>query len=297
MDTETHSIDKIPLFEEHLERSGTENQIALDGEYVYKTFRDYYQFLKELSFNQFLRDYGNYPIFVSGDYDTLTLTLRRGVPLDTSTLLTSHCLGEIVEKIYYLHSMGIVHGDIKISNFIFYQGKIEVIDFGASRFTRKPIPLTSPLYSESYRPRDNKVSEFGEVYCLGRLFTELFYKVYDIRVPLILREMLKSQMKKRCSLARVREVFVPEEERKVYTCTYYQDKIPDPQKTYLQEFEERLLTRTDNIGLMKYAEMAISMVVKWIFYKGSTENFQDNEYREFIRLLRAEDFYPFSRDL
>lgn len=42
---------------------------------------------------------------------------------------------QIVEALEYLHGNGIVHGDIKLENFIIYaENKIKICDFGFSRF-------------------------------------------------------------------------------------------------------------------------------------------------------------------
>ena len=270
-------------------------KVWTEGDFVYKSFSDHYQFLKELSFNSFLKSYGRYEVFQSADYTTRTLVLRRGIALDENTIFSNEVIEGMVDRVYYLHRMGIIHGDIKPSNFILFRGKIEIIDFGASRFTRKSQTILQTIYPANSRPRDKEMSEFSEVYCLGRLLNLYYYERFQLEKPAMVRKMTRSNRKYRCTLSEVRDFFVPEVKRKEYTCSYY-DEVKDRTVGRIAELQERILSRSQNRELLKYAEIALTYIVDWQDYAGTVEGFKKEEYLEFREILQAEDFYPFSQD-
>ncbi|MCQ4637626.1 protein kinase [Anaerovorax odorimutans] len=47
---------------------------------------------------------------------------------------TSNIGFQLIDLIAYLHQNGIVHRDIRISNVLYHQGKISLVDFGLARF-------------------------------------------------------------------------------------------------------------------------------------------------------------------
>ncbi|MFI6641014.1 tetratricopeptide repeat protein [Streptomyces sp. NPDC050504] len=70
-----------------------------------------------------------------------------GVPLDIEHVLTYGCL--VLEALAHLHSMGLVHGDMKPSNVIHHRDRIKIIDLGGVRRDgeREPGMVTTPGYA------------------------------------------------------------------------------------------------------------------------------------------------------
>lgn len=92
--------------------------------------------------------------------------------LNSRPNLSRRCLilRNIIESVYILHQIGIVHGDLKTANLVLVKNKVKLIDFGFSgppkwAFTQ----YTTPIYKDSYQT--NGFS--SDIYALGIIMIEL----------------------------------------------------------------------------------------------------------------------------
>jgi formylglycine-generating enzyme required for sulfatase activity/tRNA A-37 threonylcarbamoyl transferase component Bud32 len=94
----------------------------------------------------------------TGDDFYLAMELMRGAPLsrhvDSRTGWSHGAALEVFEQVTnalaWLHSRGIVHGDIRMSNIVWNDGALRLMDFGPQRDSRllgRPVTAASDLYS------------------------------------------------------------------------------------------------------------------------------------------------------
>lgn len=306
MDTDTNTVidegpelltpDEIEILQ-HMNNHNDYREIRDDINYIYKIFHNYYEFMRELAFNKFLQQYGNYELFVAADHENKIIQMRRGTIITEKMLRNQEVFEGIVDRIYYLHRMGIIHGDIKLSNFVLYDGRVEVIDFGASTFTRISKYIQQPIYATIFRPRDKFMSEKSEVYALGMMLSHFYYKRFSIRVPDVIRQMTRSSRNDRCDIKTAVHGLIRQGNIREYSCSYYnrkgEDELKEEERDRLVEFHERILKKTENTDLLKYTEAVLHIVVDWKSYTGSTKDFNYNEYMELVNLLEPEDLFPF----
>lgn len=106
---------------------------------------------------------------------------------DKSRLKT--VLWQIVCAICFLHSKGIVHGDIKPSNILLCKNEVKLSDFSLSSFVFNNDRIyNKEAYTESYRPPEiwakKGYSYKADVWALGCSFHEIIYgKRFSIENP------------------------------------------------------------------------------------------------------------------
>jgi serine/threonine protein kinase len=96
---------------------------------------------------------------------------------------------QIVYAVSFLHSCGIIHGDIKPSNILMYKNEIRLADFSLSSFLFNNEKIyNSNCYTEKYRAPEiwanQGYSYKADIWALGCTFHELLYgKSYSIDFP------------------------------------------------------------------------------------------------------------------
>lgn len=123
--------------------------------HVVKDFSElpYYMFFREHLFNVYLRQYAHYPLYVGVSRKDQFLVLVRGEEIASAIYdkVSYWTLSQMAEAILQLHHHGICHGDIRADNFIRYRGKVYLIDFEFSYFTRRERVIHMPVYPSDYR--------------------------------------------------------------------------------------------------------------------------------------------------
>jgi serine/threonine protein kinase len=97
-----------------------------------------------------------------GDADT---ELRAGrMPPERAV----HIIAGVAEALDFAHAQGVVHGDVKPSNFLLAEyDNVLLTDFGVSPFAENGTVLTSAAYSAPEMLRGNDVDARADVYSLG----------------------------------------------------------------------------------------------------------------------------------
>jgi eukaryotic translation initiation factor 2-alpha kinase 4 len=101
---------------------------------------------------------------------------------------------QIVDGIYYLHSLNIIHNDLKPTNILFSgEGVIKITDFGLSNFSYNEISIDDYEGTYLYKdPYNNIINKYADIYSLGVIILELFSQ-FDTRME---RYMVLSKLKK-----------------------------------------------------------------------------------------------------
>lgn len=85
---------------------------------------------------------------------------------------------QIISGLNYLHSCGIIHGDLKPSNILYKDNNVKICDFSLSRFASLKIP-GDKYYTSIYRPPElrasNNLSFASDIWALGCTLYELYY--------------------------------------------------------------------------------------------------------------------------
>lgn len=84
---------------------------------------------------------------------------------------------DIINGLHAMHSMKLIHADLKCSNVLYEYDKTEernvayITDFGISGFINEDIRGYSPAYCPKF---DDKLTEKYDIYCLGKTLSEFF---------------------------------------------------------------------------------------------------------------------------
>ncbi|KAL0220814.1 hypothetical protein RCL1_000668 [Eukaryota sp. TZLM3-RCL] len=136
---------------------------------------------RELSFMQNL----NHPLVVRvfglTEYNgQIGIVMERGdttLPSPSSlSEVTRESALNIVRAVKFLHSRGIIHGDIKPGNILLINGKIKLTDFGTARSLNGAQAPTQNAYTPAYAPLEafNDIHSCqGDVYSLGVVLYEI----------------------------------------------------------------------------------------------------------------------------
>lgn len=163
--------DDVTNKEEFYERFSYEIQIAA-------TVNNHYNIVQILNFGKF----GDQPYMVTEYINGQTLrdllNSRKILDLKESCLYIMQILDALTE----LHSLGIVHRDIKPQNvYVLFSDIVKVSDFGVSRFVAKSnskisdsrFIIGTPQYLAPEIISTGKVSYQGDIYAVGITFFEL----------------------------------------------------------------------------------------------------------------------------
>ena len=115
--------------------------LTVDGKYAVKRFED------TLDYNDFIREinaYAKYHHPCIMQIEALCIVQNRGytvmpkgIPITKAYKNKLITIKEIVSDLFsvldFLHSQGVIHGDIKPGNMVFHDGKLKLIDFGKCR--------------------------------------------------------------------------------------------------------------------------------------------------------------------
>lgn len=144
-----------------------------------KRFRIYLREVNILRYIKSLEIVGS-PIVQILDYnlDDKTYTMERCNMDIVEWLKTTHSRDvrwkvarDIISAIYILHSIGLVHADVKPANVMLKDGLIKLIDFGLTGPQGwNSAELTSPAYSDTIKSYGFK----DDIYSLGVTLTEVF---------------------------------------------------------------------------------------------------------------------------
>ena len=97
-----------------------------------------------------------------GDADS---ELRAGRMSPTRAV---HIIAGVAEALDFAHSHGVVHGDVKPSNFLLTDDdRVLLADFGVGPFVRDGVVLTSAAYASPEMLRGKEVDGRADVYSLG----------------------------------------------------------------------------------------------------------------------------------
>lgn len=111
--------------------------------------------------------YSNFEIVM----ELAEIDLQRWNNLRPNTSRRCIIIRSVIEAIYLLHQIGIVHGDLKSANLVLTTNGVKLIDFGFSgppgwSFTQ----YTTPIYKDKYETN----SFTSDIYALGIIMIELF---------------------------------------------------------------------------------------------------------------------------
>jgi len=86
---------------------------------------------------------------------------------------------KIIKCVEYLHSNNILHGDIKPSNILLFDGVPKLSDFNLSRFILEDRTiLDEKIYTITFRPpeiKDNYFTQKSDIWALGCTLFEIYY--------------------------------------------------------------------------------------------------------------------------
>ncbi|MCP4535935.1 MAG: tetratricopeptide repeat protein [Chloroflexi bacterium] len=167
-------------------------------------FRREFQLLTQLRHPNLVSVY-DYGIMIEGglyftmewiEGQDLELYGRQLTPGDSVPIIVQVC-----RALAYLHSRGVIHGDLKPANVLMVDGQIKIVDFGIALEIRSPEARTcyySPGYSAPEMKESRPVDHRADLYSLGALWYVLlvgeapeFMFGAEHLIRLMLREALK----------------------------------------------------------------------------------------------------------
>lgn len=148
---------------------------------------------KEIETMRFLRDI-SIPVLgyvvANGWLDGYAMPLASPVPTNVSVALKTDFMEQMIALVDATHKQGVLHGDIKLANFLLYHDKLCLCDFEESQSIgaeREPSNATM-MYRPPWRVRANiwentdpSLSIDDDLYGLGLSIWELFtgHRVYE----------------------------------------------------------------------------------------------------------------------
>lgn len=114
------------------------NKIYNENDYVVKSTNDFFAYLTELNFYQYL----NHPCIMKIEYycydsDTFYFSMKKGESIidayNEGKITIEEITSDLLSAIIFIHNNGIGHFDIKESNIVYLDGKAMLIDFELSR--------------------------------------------------------------------------------------------------------------------------------------------------------------------
>jgi serine/threonine protein kinase len=103
--------------------------------------------------------------------EMMEITLGKYLLIEHDVKERGSYLIQLCHAVSHLHNLGIVHGDLKMSNIMIGEGKIVLIDYGFSGPSGYALThLTTPAYSDP--SKSNSYS--ADVYSMGIIFIEIF---------------------------------------------------------------------------------------------------------------------------
>ena len=159
---------------------------------------------------------------------------------------------QTVYAVSFLHSSGIIHGDIKPSNILMYKNEIRLADFSLSSFLFNDEKIyNSNCYTEKYRApeiwAEQGYSYKADIWALGCTFHEILYgKSYSIDFPgRFLEKEQDSELKN--LLEKMLEV--REENRlniwDVINSNYFKDQKRKEKFSFELQYPERITTNLE----------------------------------------------------
>jgi len=110
--------------------------------------------------------------------DTLFDLLHNGQPIGWEQI--THFARDVAAGVKHLHSIGVLHGDLKSLNILIGNGRAKIADFGMARFQSGEVPSESSAWEGTLAWRDPQLLEDGaeytaaaDVYSLGMVLWEL----------------------------------------------------------------------------------------------------------------------------
>ncbi|WP_431234255.1 serine/threonine-protein kinase [Mycolicibacterium psychrotolerans] len=79
----------------------------------------------------------------------------------------AHIIAGVARALDFAHAHGVVHGDVKPSNFLLDGDRVLLADFGAAPFAADGMVLASAAYASPEMLRGNEVDGRADVYSLG----------------------------------------------------------------------------------------------------------------------------------
>lgn len=194
------------------------------------------------------------------DFRSKLLKLNQTKTNSSKNLRTKLVLWQIVCSIGFLHSNGIIHGDIKPSNILLHKNEVKLADFSLSSFQFKESDrIFRGSYTEHYRAPeiwDNLGYSYkADVWALGCTFYEIIYnKRYapdkkdisyseetDIEFKMLIKSMLELDENKRLNIFEVMKSDYFKDHFKEFKCDdnfslCYPERIIDNEDKFIENF-------------------------------------------------------------
>lgn len=146
------------------ERRVTDHAHLIDVRHVGETETHFY-YVMELA-----EGYSQAPTFASEDYEPRTLEselARRGHLPEAEAVAVAI---DVARGLAHLHSLGLLHRDVKPANIVYVDGRAKLADLG---LVGRTDGSASPGLTPSYAPPEGVVGPDGDLYCLGRVLFEM----------------------------------------------------------------------------------------------------------------------------
>lgn len=153
-------LEGIRTFERHVRA----HRNLIDIRHVGSTPSHFY-YVMELA-----DDRSHHPIIAPETYRPHTLASEiedgSGVPFERAVLITK----SVLRGLEYLHTLGLLHRDVKPANVVFIHGIPKLADLGLiTEQRRRRFAGSTPAYA----PVEGVIDPSGDLYCVGKMFFEM----------------------------------------------------------------------------------------------------------------------------